>query len=161
MKNASYLFYLLSFIFVVSCTSVASDEGTDSSGQTDISVKNQASSDKESTWEGFWTKFQTAVANDDKSKVAELTKFDHHISKEFFDENYDIYFAEEMKKIIASTKSEDVPTIEDGVEFPEGRTIAYEELGEDEEGNEIGSALILYFGKDKEAFKLMMFFAAG
>ena len=143
------------------CSPSTSEGGADNSNQTDIEEVATPSTNDDFTWEGYWIKFQMAVANNDKEAIAEMTEFGNLLSRSDFDDYYDIYFSQEMKEIIANTKAADVPLVDDAMEFPEGRVISHEETGYDEEGNEMGSAIMLYFGKKDDAFKLLMFFAAG
>ncbi len=156
MKNQFII--ILFTLFLYSCHTSPTEIPTVEEGMEEV-VDIRTEPDY-ADWETFWTTFQKAAADDDKATIAGMTLFGNHIQEEFFNDNYTVFFGQEMKEIIAKTQASDVEKVHD-MEFPDGRSITYEEFDIDEDGNEVGSALMIYFGKQDGIFKIMMFFAAG
>tara|TARA_R110002096_G_scaffold361075_3_gene554142 strand:- start:35242 stop:35739 length:498 start_codon:yes stop_codon:yes gene_type:complete len=112
----------------------------------------------ETSWEGFFPLFQAAVATEDEIEVSYFVKIDEGIGSEEYLEQYSMFFNDDMKKTIAESTAASwtVSTSEEGV-----YQVAWSVNEVDEEGNETGTALILYFKKFDGKYRLFRWMAAG
>lgn len=114
--------------------------------------------DPTTTWEGFFPVFQRAIAAGDKREVEELIHIGEGLGREEFIEGYDVYFGDELKKVIA----ESAPGTWTPSQSEEGvYEVAWEETFVDDAGDEYGSALILYFKPFDGKYRLFRWMAAG
>lgn len=162
MKNLRNFFILMSLSAFLSCTNTSSDSSVDTSNQTDTEITTPASSIKNGTWEEFWPKFQSAVANNDMKALALLTHFgDRMMSKKRFENEMSDFLAKELREVIANNKAADIPLSEFPEEgYPEYREVSWSETAI-VEGEEYGTGLFLYFAKMDGEYKLVGLLAAG
>ncbi len=111
-------------------------------------------------WSVFWNDFQAAVEKNDRETVKRMIHFGENIEEKDLDDLFDFFLQNELRDIVLKTPADKVEPANDTT-FPEGKMIAFEETGYDDEGNEMGSALQLYFGKKDGVYGLMMMLAAG
>jgi len=101
MKSLSIIAVLFLSVVLFSCGNTEN--------KTNGEATNKEVTNDKGDFESFWTKFQSAVAANDKEAVFALANED----VKSYIQNYDFIFDEKMKSEIANTKASDIKVISD------------------------------------------------
>lgn len=165
MKAIFKIFTLLALSLMMACGATHDKENHDSNSEDNVATTHKKAASHD--FEHFWTKFQTAVANNDLSAIETLTAFiDENSAMDFpnmtkgaFFLSYDYNFDASLKLRIQDTKAEQIekiiksdslflpPTVKKGDEI-----YVFGKMFADEAGN---AGTVLYFAFVNDDYKLV------